>query len=268
MHGKWVNMRRARGAGKTGMKRLFWLCPCLLVLAGCSTAHKGTGDPLFGVNPKGTSPAAAPPASTSKRNETSLAPTSGTPNLAWLNSGPLPDSRPLAISQGEGAVETPTIPGSVALASAPKGATAATPSTPVPVVQPVPRAGEDPVVPASTWNRPPATPPTDNNSTAVNDPSQVPTVAGGIQVPQAPSPPAAQTPAAAEDPLVAQLRARGVTWQKAENVAGGVRLTCIVPDPQHPEIEHRHEAVGPDYAAAVRGVLYLIDKAKKAQTRP
>src|SRR5207253_1888413 len=128
---------------------------------------------------------------------------------------------------------------------------------------------EDRVVPASTWNRATASS-TANDSPTAKEPSQVPTVGGGIQVPKAPlttSPPAAQSPAPNADPLLAQLHAHGVTWQNAKSDPGGIRLTCIVRDLQHPDIERWYEAIGPDYAAAVRGVLYQIDRAQKGQPR-
>ena len=61
-----------------------------------------------------------------------------------------------------------------------------------------------------------------------------------------------------------QLRARGISWQKAQNVEGGVRFSCIVPNRHNPEVTRMYEAIGPDWAAAVRAVLWKIEKDQKA----
>jgi len=282
--GEPVNMGDARErGGKTRAGRLLSLAGLALasaIVAGCSAAHKNTGDPLFGEFPKGTGgPAASSPAATSRVKETSAVPSATGPNLASLAGG-LPDSRPLGIWQPDSNGAVHPEQGPTALASVPK-TSAATLSPPVPVVQPVPRVGEEQVVPASSWQkgqsatirRPPAPP--------VNDPGHVPTVGGGIQVPQAamanpanPANPTGGNPAAPVpriaqpyDSLLSQLRARGVTWQKAQNVAEGVRFSCIVPNPQHPETMHTYETVGPDYAAAVQAALWQIDKEQKQAGR-
>lgn len=268
-HGNWVNMRRPRETGKVSKaKRLLCivcLCSVMVILAGCSTTHKAAGDPLLGeIGPKG-GPGAAPPASIPRsKNEVSSAPSATGTNLASLAA--LPDGRPLAISHPETAADPPAWTGPTALASTPKTPAGATLSPPVPVVQPVPRSTEEQVVPASSWDKAASA-----ASGTARDSSQVPTVGGGIPVPQAP-PAAAPAPAAAtqqpsvtEDPVLAQLRARGVTWQKADNVAGGVRLTCIVPNRQHPEVTRTYEVVGPDYPAAVRAMLFQIDREQKKQ---
>jgi hypothetical protein len=270
---KWVNMRRPREAGEAGKatRLLAWICFFSLagILAGCSSASKAKEDPLFGVG--GTHPGGPPPASTPRsKNEVSSAPSSTGPNLASLAT--LPDSRPLAIA-------TPQAPATgntdaVALASTPKSATGATLSAPVPFVQPVPRVGEDPVVPASSWARAPekvpgnAAPAQAAAPSTAGEATPVPTVSG-INIPQPPvsrtaAPAAAPQQALAEDPLLTQLRSHGITSQKNQNVEGGVRFSCMVPNRQNPEVARMYEAIGPDWHAAVRAVLWKIEKDQKA----
>jgi hypothetical protein len=59
-----------------------------------------------------------------------------------------------------------------------------------------------------------------------------------------------------------QLRARGVTFQKADPVADGVKLTCIVPNRLNPQVNRFYEATARDYAAAVQAVVQQIDQQK------
>jgi hypothetical protein len=115
-------------------------------------------------------------------------------------------------------------------------------SSPQPVIQPVPRENS-PVVPATNWDKgqPPPTP----NPLLTQQPAAV-----------SPTPPGQQME---NDPFQAQFKARGVTWRKAENVAGGVRVTCTVPNPQNPQVSRAYEAIGPDYPAAARAVIWEID---------
>jgi hypothetical protein len=279
-HGKWVNMHRQGGKpGKAGIayhatRLLVFACLCSLSVfpAGCSSTNKAKQDPLFGVNPP--NPNSGAPASIPRtKNEVSAAPSSTGPTMAALAGG-LPDSRPLAISPTQATADPTGWTGTAGLASTPKTAPGAALSAPVPVVHPLPRATDDPVVPASSWNN------TQPAAPGVTASPQVPTVGGGIQVSQTPiAAPAGVTQlpaqaqsapaqsAQAEDPLLAQLRARGVTWQKAQNVAGGVKFSCLVPNPQHPEVTRMYEAIGPDYPSAVRGALYLVDREQKQAGR-
>jgi len=251
--------------GRAARRVLFaCLCSLAVVPAACSTTgNKAKQDPLFGVNPP--NPNSSPPAAVPRsKNEVSSAPSATGPNLASLAG--LPDSRPLSISQPETTPDARPSTGATALASTPKATTGASLSAPVPVVQPVPRAGEDPIVPASSWDKgQPAGATTSSGATSL----PVPSVAAGIQVPQpsAAAPPAAPVAGSQQqpvnDPFLDQLRARGVTWQKAQNVAGGVSFSCIVPNRHNPEVTRTYEAIGPDYPAAVRAVLWKIDKDQK-----
>jgi hypothetical protein len=137
---------------------------------------------------------------------------------------PLPGSRPLVIGMPQ---ETPASGWPGALTSAPKATTGAGAvlSRPEPIVQPVPR----------------------------DDSAPVPAVATA---------PTAAPPGGAPDPFDAQLKARGVTMRRADNVAGGVKFSCLVPNPQNPNVSRVYEAIGPDYASAVRAVLWKIDQQK------
>lgn len=69
--------------------------------------------------------------------------------------------------------------------------------------------------------------------------------------------PAAQT--AANDPWQAQLRARGVLWQRQEQVLEGVKFIALVPHRQQPNVTHTYEATARDYPSAVQAVLQQID---------
>lgn len=60
--------------------------------------------------------------------------------------------------------------------------------------------------------------------------------------------------------FLSQLRARGVTWHRADSVPGGIRFSCIVPNRQNPTITRTFEATAPDFPAAVNAVLQQIDR--------
>jgi hypothetical protein len=64
-----------------------------------------------------------------------------------------------------------------------------------------------------------------------------------------------------EDAL-SQLRARGVAWQRLEQLPAGEgwRFSCSLPNAQNPRLQHRYEARAPEYLAAVQSVLDQIDK--------
>ncbi len=66
---------------------------------------------------------------------------------------------------------------------------------------------------------------------------------------QQPTPPTAGT----------QLRARGVLWQRQEQVPEGLRFTALVPLRQQPDITRTYVAVASDYPSAVQAVLQQID---------
>ena len=194
-------------------------------------------------------------------------------NNSNLAAGTLPGSRNLAITQ-------PQANGPTSLTAGSKDSTATVPAKLEPIVQPVPRDNV-PVVPASNWDNkgqqtPPADPLLTQQPTAANPPPAGnqptnnrpgltwPNVNLGSNPPPAAAPvtPAATNNAAPVDQLQSQLKSRGVTWQRAENVAGGVKFSCIVPNPQNPQVSRAYEAIGPDYPAAVRAVLWEIDNRK------
>jgi hypothetical protein len=60
--------------------------------------------------------------------------------------------------------------------------------------------------------------------------------------------------------LQAQLRSRGVIWQKQEPVADGVRFTCIVPNRYNPDSCRAYDATARDLLTAVQAVLVQIDR--------
>jgi hypothetical protein len=62
------------------------------------------------------------------------------------------------------------------------------------------------------------------------------------------------------DPLQAQLRARGMVWQKTELVAGGVRFTCAVPNRQDATSLQIYQATAPDEPTAIQAVLLKINQ--------
>ncbi len=124
-----------------------------------------------------------------------------------------------------------SLPGSRPLAITPAGFSAATTSTPIPrrqepIVQSVPRDG---TVPRDV----PAASPT--SSSASN---------------------------ATQNPLQEQLRARNVLWQKADDVADGVKFACIVASRHNPDVTHFYEATARDYTSAVQAVLQQIDRSR------
>jgi hypothetical protein len=238
-----------------GMSRrpAVWLCLfslAFLAACGCSTTNKNKGDPLMGeFGPKGE---VKPPATKTSSNQVPPIPTASSGvNNSNLAAGTLPGSRNLAITQPQANAD----PGPGSLTAGSKDNANAVLARPEPVIQPVPRDIQSSVVPASNWDKgqkppqsdplltqqPPAGPPPGQQPAAVN-----------------PLPPG-QPPA---DPLQVQLKSRGVSWQRAENVAGGVKFSCLVPNPQNPQVSRAYEAIGPDYPAAVRAVLWEIDNRK------
>ena len=266
-------MGKTKENGKGRSRRpAVWLCLfslALLVACGCSTTSKTKGDPLMGeFGPKGE---VKPPATKTSSNQVPPipAPSSGI-NNSNLAAGTLPGSRNLAITQPQ--ANNPT-----SLTAGSKDNTATIPAKLEPIVQPVPRDNV-PVVPASNWDNKgqqtptadplltqqpaAANPPAAGNQPTNNRPGLTwPNVNLGSNPPPAAAP-AAQNNAAPADQLQSQLKSRGVTWQRAENVAGGVKFSCIVPNPQNPQVSRAYEAIGPDYPAAVRAVLWEIDNRK------
>ena len=264
---------KEKGSQK-GRRSAVWICLYSLAFlgaCGCTATNKNKGDPLMGeFGPKGGE--VKPPATKTSSNQVPPIPTATAGiNTATLAAGTLPGSRNLAISQPQ--ADPDNSPNS--LTSGSKENANAVLSKPEPVVQPVPRDNNNiPVVPASNWDKNQQPPPPDPLLTQQTNPANPPpgqpptdlrqgltwpTLNWATNPPPPSSPPPGQPPA---DNLQNQLKARGVAWQRAENVAGGVKFTCIVPNPQNPQVSRAYEAIGPDYPAAVLAVLWEIDNRK------
>jgi len=233
-------------SGQKGRRSAVWIYVYSLAFlgaCGCGATNKNKGDPLLGeFGPKGE--VKPPPAKTSSNQVPPIPTATAGINTANLAAGTLPGGRNLAISQPQ----TNPDNGPNSLTSGSKENANAVLSKPEPVVQPVPRDNNNiPVVPASNWDKSQQPPPPDPLLTQQTNPAN-PLSPGQV--------PPGQQPA---DPLQSQLKARGVAWQRAENVAGGVKFSCIVPNPQNPQVSRAYEAIGPDYPAAVRAVLWEID---------
>ena len=208
----------------------------LSLLSGCSTWQKLTGsgpavkatDPLCGGDPavKGTPTASTPNSSKSSAIPAIPASNSSASNVAMTIGEPLPGSRLLAID--DKAKKPNTWQGS---GPNPRG-TAGTLTNGAP-------GG------ASVQLQRPE---------AVVDPVQRPTP---VPLPLASSVPSGG--ALNNDQLQAMLKQRGVTFQHQEQVAGGVKFTCTVPNRHNPDINRFYEATASDYAGAVQAVLRQID---------
>jgi hypothetical protein len=66
------------------------------------------------------------------------------------------------------------------------------------------------------------------------------------------------------DQLDQQLTDHGVIGHNQENVAGGVRLTCVVRSPSNPNTVQNYYTTAVDYPTAVQAILHEIE-AQKAQ---
>lgn len=67
-------------------------------------------------------------------------------------------------------------------------------------------------------------------------------------------------PAPSYDQLQAQLRDRGVIFQKVDPVPEGVKVSCIVPNRANPMVNRCLEATARDYAAAVQALIQQVDQ--------
>jgi hypothetical protein len=209
----------------------------LALLSGCNTWQKLTGsgptaqavtDPLVGGDPaqKATSTAAA----SSNRSKSSAIPaipasSSSSSNAAMVVGQPLPGGKTLAIddkSKNTGNWQGSAPAAGPATGTLTNGPGAVQLQRPEAMVDPVQRPMPVPVPLA------PASP--------------VPAVAG-------PSP----------DQLQTQLKQRGVTFQHQEQVAGGVKFTCAVPNRHNPDINRFYEATASDLPGAIQAVLQQID---------
>jgi hypothetical protein len=211
----------------------------LLPVGGCRSTGGGpnkSGDPLVGEwVPKGFTAAPAPPRNTSKGGGVPPLPqaTSTSSTAAIAQGDPLPGSRPLRINNGKGSdgwqrlpAEQERNPGQLTTGQGnPAGGVNLRRPEPVPVA-PVGQAWQAPggVVPTSTW-------------------------------------PGTSTPSD-YDQLQAQLKARGVAWQRLETLSDGYKFTCSVPNPEHPEFSRIYEASARDYRAAIHAALEQIDRSQ------
>lgn len=255
-HGKWVNMARTREKGQTDNRRgqrslakvlrscSLMLCPLYLALTGCnaittSAPAPRAGDPLLGdYLPPGQS---APPPPPTKAKSVGVPPIptglSGTTPAALAS---IPGSRGLAINENQANASW----------AAPGGqAPSAQLRRPEPVVQAVPRD--------TGFSSPPPPP---NLAVPPPSPGSPPSSVPGPTVNAAPWAGAGQ--AVSPENLQAQLQARGVLWQKQDQIAEGVRFSAMVPNPSNPQITRVYEATGPDYATAVQAVLRQIEGAR------
>jgi len=244
-------MDRTREPGKKpgeGEKARAWIASALLLLflgvypllCGCNSLHKVTGgapapksagDPLVGGDPAQKAAPATP--TTPNRSKSSALPAlpasnTSSSNVAMAIGEPLPGSRLLAIDdkakpaggwQGSGPNPGGT---SGALTNGPAPGAGVQLSRPEAIVGPVQRPTSVPLPPASSIS-PGGAVTTDNGQ------------------------------------LQALLKARGVTWQHQDQVAGGVKFTCAVPNRLNPDINRFYEATASDYAGAVQAVLQQID---------
>jgi len=242
MHREQQRGKAGRGGGARALPRALAACSCALgaalALGGCNHGTKLThnGDPLVGEmhpNPKpyGVTPQ---PASQRSRAVAPLPEPLDAGSLAELNRGqPLPEPDPLI---GEGrplALRGPTTPGGWE-ATPPAALTS--------------RQGGQP--PAPTLRAPQ---PVEAVSRVPGQPSQG--APGQVQT--------AGWPGASSwdyRQLQAQLKARGVTWQKQESYKDGFKFTCSAPNPRNPEYSRIYEAEARDYEAAILAVLREIDK--------
>lgn len=89
-----------------------------------------------------------------------------------------------------------------------------------------------------------------------------------MPLPRDTSPPAVATTGSVSanqqtnDLLQAQLKARGVIFQKQDSVPDGVKFVCIVPVPGSNDNQF-FEATARDYPTAVQAVIFQIDQQKK-----
>ncbi len=214
-------------AGRTDLNPFYFAVFCVF-LAGCAGSHI-KGDPLFGEHNKDGSAGSVAPAKTSA-TVPPIPLGSTASNAALAMATPLSGARPLSIGEpaptpvaAAGKAPTALTSGpAVEIGKLPGGAAL---SRPQPVVVPLPRDTSDSVQPAGSW---------------------------GTGVP----------PDQASAFYLSQLRARGVTWHRADSVAGGIHFACLIPNPQNPTITRVFEATAQDLPAAVQAVVQQIDQSK------
>jgi hypothetical protein len=73
------------------------------------------------------------------------------------------------------------------------------------------------------------------------------------------SPPAISS--STTDQLEAQLKAKGVVFSRHEPVPEGIKLICIVPNPQNPDALRTYQVTARDSESAMRAILEKLDQA-------
>jgi hypothetical protein len=133
-----------------------------------------------------------------------------------------------------------------------------------PLAIPDPRKQQAPMLPAGGWQAKP-----DGSLTGgQNGPPVVlrlpvatdaPTPPGPVPESNSPPPPLPDSsPENAQ--LQAALKQRGVLWQDQKYVAGGIRFTCAVANPQDASFSRVYEATAPELHSAITSVLEQIDQ--------
>lgn len=231
---------------------LVGLASCFVTLAGCQAPNESRaqpgGDVLFGEKPFekpsiGPTPppqnranlqAPQPPTATASKSITSMIanpdPLLGGKSIAITD----PNARPAGNPQGSWmAKDKQPTPGVTVGGNGSPSVTIRSPE--LPPVQPVP-------------------PPT-----VQIQPIDYAPVPNSAQPPP-PMPQTGSVPFADYNQLMAALKARGVLWTNQQGVAGGVRFSAGLPNPQDNSYERVVEATAPDYRSAIIAVLRKIDE--------
>jgi hypothetical protein len=208
-------------------------CGVLLLvgaLAGCADLNKNTtpnttNDPLLGTPAK-------PPVKTTDAG------TIGPPPVATLP--PLPSTVPSTSPAALAGLQRPADGGDLRIAS--------------------PRPANE------GWGVQPAAAPPSKSGASLSPPQvSVDSPPQGTTPP--PLPPPGVTGAAAiagYDQAQAELKARGVLWQRLEVVGdtGAWKFTCSVPNPQTPRLRRTYEVTAKDYLSAIHAAIDQIDHDK------
>jgi hypothetical protein len=219
-----LESQRIRGKPEPAVNRFSWVVlPLSLLLAGCSTPpnRASTADPLLGPALRPTAQATPPSNTPVAVLPPVTAPNSALSTAALASSGSRQFDRDRDLRIADPR-SNPANDGWAGQAVGPRGEGAGTTlRPPEPVAEPSQRS---PVA---------ATTP---NSSAANRFLDF-------------------------DQAQAQLRARGVLWQRLETVneSGNWRFVCSVPNRQNPNKHRTYEATGRDYLSAVQAVLEEID---------
>jgi hypothetical protein len=208
------------------------LASCLgcFLLPGCASVNdsraKPGGDPLFGEKAVDRPP---------------IGPTPPPQNRAGMNVPPAPTTTAAKSTAG----------------------ILANPPEPLTTTRPPLSIGDAPAQPAGGWQ-----PKTDGQSpnggpgVVLQTPLQPvppPTINSQQPVPTVPISGAAAPP---NDPaqLLAALKARGMVWNTQTPIAGGVRFSCGISNPQNPNVIQAFDATAADAPSAMSAVLQKLDQ--------